>query len=114
MKIKLLGKYEATVAYLFPNVFALREDVINVWLEFEESVGGCISFPVSIKAKDYTKEEFIEYVRGYAEAALTLIIQKDIEEREESWARDERRKDLNKLTADLGDKLGIEYRLADR
>lgn len=114
MKIKLLDKYEATVAKLFPNVFALRGDVINVWLEFDESVGGCISFPVSIEAKDYTEEEFIEYVRGYAEAALTNIIKKDSQDRAESWARDERRKDLNKLVADLGDKLGIEYGLADR
>lgn len=114
MKIKLLGKYEATVTHLFPNIFALRGDVINVWLTLDEAVGGCISFPVSIEAKDYTWGGFKIRVRDKANTALTNIIKKDLEDQEASRKREESRKDLNKLVADLGDKLGIEYGLADR
>lgn len=111
MKIKLLGKYEATVADLFPWP---EENAINVWLSFDEAVGSCLSFAVSIEAKDYTEELFLDTVRVKAETALTEIIKKDSHDRAEAWARDESRKALNKLTANLGDKLGIEYRLADR
>jgi len=117
MKIKLLDKYEAEVSDLFPQLAVLpwrQHDSINVQLTFDEAVSSCLSFGVEIAAKDYTEEEFLAIVRVEAEAALTNIIKKAIENREESRKRDESRKALNKLTADLGDKLGIPYILSTR
>lgn len=116
-KIKLLGKYEAEIADLSPQL-ALppwhSDNRINVWLTLSQSVGSCLAFGVDIKAKDYTEEEFLKVVQVEADLALENIINTDRDEREKSRKTDEDRKALNKLTADLGDKLGIPYALLGR
>ncbi len=113
MKIKLL-EYEAEVEWICPHqAFGLchPEDTIAVWFTFKEAVASALSFAIDIEARDYTKQEFIDLITVKGENALLGIIQKDAEAREAAIKRDTRRKELNKLTADLGDKLDIPYRL---
>lgn len=112
MKIKLLDKYEAEIEEMFPQSAYPPwhpRGMINVWLKFDEAVGSCLSFAVSIEPRDYTRELFLDTVRVLAEATLTEIISKDIKAKEEDQKREESRKALNKITANLGDKLGISY-----
>lgn len=120
MKIKLLD-YEAEVEWISPQQAARKpmdiwhpEDTIAVWFTFKEAVGSTLSFAIDIEPRDYTKEEFIGLITVGGEKELRRIIKKDAEGREESLKRDSKRKELNKLTADLGDKLDIPYRLNTR
>ncbi len=116
MKIKLL-EYEAEVEWISPRqAFSPwhPEDTIAVWFTFKEAVGSTLSFAIDIEAKDYTEQEFIQIIQVKGENALLDIIRKDEERREESLKRDSKRKELNKLTADLGDKLGVPYQLKHR
>ncbi len=113
MKIKLL-EYEAEVEWISPQpAYGLchPEDTIAVWFTFKEAVASALSFAIDIEARDYTKQEFIDLITVKGEEKLRDIIKKDAEAREAAIKRDTRRKELNKLTADLGDKLDIPYRL---
>ena len=113
MKIKLL-EYEAEIEWISPQQ-AYRswhpEDTIAVWFTFKEAVASTLSFAIDIEARDYTKQEFIEVVQVKGEEALRDIIKKDAEEREKALKHESKRKELNKLTADLGDKLDIPFQL---
>lgn len=114
MKVRLHGKYEATITLVaaksaLPPWFP--KDQISVWLQFDEAVDGCLSFGISIEAKDYSEEEFLKVVKSVAELTLTNIFKEHKKGREEAKKQDKDRKALNKLTADLGEKLGIEFRL---
>jgi len=116
MKIKLL-EYEAEVEWISPEQADLPwhpEDTIAVWFTFKEAVASTLSFAIDIEAKDYTKQEFIQIIQVKGENALLDIIKKDAERREKTLKRDSKRKELNKLTADLGDKLGVPYQLKHR
>jgi len=116
MKIKLL-EYEAEVEWISPQPASLPwhpEDTIAVWFTFKEAVGSTLSFAIDIEAKDYTKEEFVDLITVEGEEELQRIIKKDADRREEALKRDSKRKELNKLTADLGDKLDIPYQLKTR
>ncbi len=116
MKIKLL-EYEAEVEWISPQPAYLPwhpEDTISVWFTFKEAVASTLSFAIDIEARDYTKEKFIVLIKMKGEEKLRDIIKKDAEEREKTLKRDNKRKELNKLTADLGDKLGVPYQLKHR
>ena len=113
MKIKLLD-YEAEVEWISPRPAYLPwhpEDTIAVWFTFKEAVGSTLSFAIDIEARDYSKEKFIVLIKMKGEEKLRDIIRKDAEGREEALKRDSKRKELNKLTADLGEKLGVPYQL---
>jgi len=113
MKIKLL-EYEAEVEWISPQQALLPwhpEDTIAVWFTFEKSVGSTKSFAIAIEAKDYTKQEFIQIIQVKGENALLDIIRKDTDRRAEALKQDKKRRELNKLTANLGDKLDIPYQL---
>ena len=113
MKIKLL-EYEAEVEWISPQPAYLPwrpEDTIAVWFTFKEAVASILSFAIEIEARDYTKQEFIDLIKVKGEEELRDSIKKDAERREEVLKRDTKRKELNKLTADLGDKLGVPYQL---
>ncbi len=116
MKIKLL-EYEAEVEWISPQPAYPPwhpEGTIAVWFKFKEAVASTLSFAIDIEAKDYTKQEFIQIIQVKGENALLDIIRKNAERREEDLKRDNKRKELNKLTADLGDKLDIPYQLKTR
>jgi len=116
MKIKLL-EYEAEVEWISPQQAYLPwhpEDTIAVWFTFKEAVGSTLSFAIDIEVRDYTQQEFLDLIKVKGEEELRDIIKKDAERREESLKRDSKRKELNKLTADLGDKLGVPYQLKKR
>ncbi|MBA7578259.1 hypothetical protein ES708_20121 [subsurface metagenome] len=116
MKVKLL-EYEAEVEWISPQPAYPPwhpEDTISVWFTFKEAVASTLSFAIDIEARDYNKQEFIQIIQVKGENALLDIIRKDAERREESLKRDSKRKELNKLTADLGDKLGVPYQLKHR
>ena len=116
MKIKLL-EYEAEVEWISPQPAYLPwrpEATIAVWFTFKESVASTLSFAIDIEPRDYTKQEFIDLITVKGEEELRDIIKKDAERREEDLKRDSKRKELNKLTADLGDKLHIPYQLKHR
>jgi len=112
MKIKLLG-YEPEVEWISPHQACPPlhpEDTIRVWFTFRESKTSGFSFAIDIEARDYTKQEFLDLIKVKGEEELRDIIKKDTEEREEALKRDNKRKALNKLTADLGEKLDIPFR----
>ncbi len=120
MKIKLL-EYEAEVEWISPrpaNAGPMAiwhpSDTISVWLKFKEAVASTLSFAIDIEAKDYTKQEFIDLITVKGEEELRDIIKKEAERREEGLKRDSKRKELNKLTADLGEKLDIPFQLNTR
>jgi len=112
MKIELLGN-EAEIEWISPRQASSwhPEETISVWFEFKKAVGSTLSFAIDIEAKDYSRQEFEKVIRVKGEAALQDIIDKDAERREEALKSDIKRKELNKLTADLGDKLDIPYQL---
>jgi len=116
MKIKLLG-YEAEVEWISPQPAYAPwhpEDTIAVWFKFEEAVASTLSFAIDIEARDYTQQEFIDLITVKGEEELRDIIKKDAERREEALKRDNKRKELNKLTANLGEKLDIPFQLNTR
>ena len=116
MKIKLL-EHEAEVEWISPRPavdYWHPEDTIAVWFSFKEAVDSTLSFAIDIEAKDYSKQEFIDTIRVKGEEELRNIIKKHAEDKEEALKRDSTMKELNKLTADLGDKLDIPYRLNTR
>lgn len=116
MKIKLL-EYDAEIEWISSRQACLPwhpEDTIGVWFRFKESVASIISFAIDIEARDYTKQEFIQIIQVKGENALLDFIRKDAERREEGLKRDTKREALNKLTVDLGDKLGVPYQLNTR
>jgi len=113
MKIKLL-EYEAEIEWISPRPAYLPwhpKDTIAVWFKFEEAVASTLSFFIDIEARDYTKEKFIVLIKVKGEETLRDIIKKDAEAREKTLKHESKRKELNKLTADLGDKLGVPYQL---
>jgi len=113
MKVELLGN-EAEVSQISPRM-AFQPwhpaDTLSVWFEFKEAVGSTLSFAIDIEAKDYGRQEFEAVIRVKGEEALRGILQKDEEARAKTTEFESRRKVLNKLTADVGDKLGIPYQL---
>lgn len=116
MKIKLLD-YEAEVGWISPQQGDLPwhpEDSIAVWFRFKEAVASTLSFAIDIEAKDYTEQEFIQIIQVKGENALLDIFKKDTESKGEALKRDTKRKELNKLTADLGEKLDIPFQLNTR
>ena len=116
MKIKLL-EYEAEVEWISPQpAYAPWHpvDTIAVWFTFKEPVASALSFAIDIEPRDYTKQEFIDLIRVKGENELLDIIKKDADRREEALKRDSKRKELNKLTADLGEKLDIPFQLNTR
>ena len=113
MKIKLL-EYEVEVEWISPQPAYLPwhpEDTIAVWFKFKEAVASALSFAINIEARDYTKQEFIDFITVKGEEHLRDIIKEDAERREEALKQDNKRKELNKLTADLGEKLDIPFQL---
>ena len=118
MKIKLL-EYEAEVEWISPkqtSSFVSHDPIesIGVWFTFDEPVSSTIGFGIEIPPREYTKEEFKKVIIAGGEKALTGIIDQHKEEKLAAEKRDKQRKKLNKLVADLGDKLDIPYRLNTR
>jgi len=116
MNITLLG-YEAEVCLGAPWMASQPmhpADSFVVWFELKEAVGSTLSFAIEIEARDYDRQEFEEVIRVKGEDVLRAIILKDEKARAKTAENESRRKALNKLTADLGDKLDIPYQLKDR
>jgi len=116
MNIKLLG-YLAEIEWISPKRARppLRPvDTIFVMFKFEEAVGSTLGFGISIEARDYSVHEFIDVVKVKGEEELGGIIRRDIEEKEKEFRSEERRKGLNKLTANLGGKVGVPFILEMR
>jgi len=122
MKIELLG-HEAEISHLFPYTRELPlttgkhrivDEGISVWFEFKGSVASVLSFAISIEAKDYTEEEFIKLVKKEGEVELGNIIQRYEEGKIRNANRETQKENLNRITADLGDKLDIPYNLITR
>ncbi|GAI60847.1 unnamed protein product [marine sediment metagenome] len=115
MKIKLLG-YEAEVEWISPkqtSSFVSHDSIesIGVWFTFDEPVSSTIGFGIEIPPREYTEEEFKRVIIAGGERALQGIIDQHKKEKLAAEKRDEQRKKLNKLVADLGEKLDIPFRL---
>ena len=77
-------------------------------------MGSTLGFGIDIDAKDYEPEEFMAVIKEMGEQEVERIIEKyktDYAEMEESETK---RKSLNKLTANLGEKLGVPFTLNTR
>ena len=115
MKIKLL-EYEAEVEWISPkqtSSFVSQDSIgsIGIWFTFDEPVSSTIGFGIEIPPREYTEEEFKKVIIAGGERALQDIIDQHKKEKLAAEKRDMQRKKLNKLVADLGDKLGVPYQL---
>lgn len=115
MIIKLLG-YEAEVEWISPKqttsfVSGDSISLISVWFTFKKPVESTIGFGISIAPKEYTEEEFKKVIIDVGTTALQDIIYQHQKEKLAAEKRDEERKKLNKLVADLGDRVDIPYHL---
>ncbi len=116
MKVKLLG-HEAEVDHIHPRpAFGAihPRDTITVWFNFEEAVGSTLGFGIEIEAKDYEPDEFLAVILDLGEQEVERIIESYKARHAEMEEHETKRKTLNKLTADLGDKLGVPFTLNTR
>ncbi len=116
MKIQLLN-YEAEVERITVQQASPRwhpQDTIVVWLLFVVPVASTISFAIEIEARDCTQEEFIQVVKLRAEEKLRDIIRRDAECRAFMLDREEKRKSLNRLGANLAERLDIPFTLLEK
>lgn len=117
LKVEVLG-YEAAIVYIAPHAASPPEhltEYLSVFIEFPEgkNPGSTAGFAVYIPLRDYSYKDFIDIVRMSAGDMLRRIMLKDDEERRKKAAEDEQRKVMNKVTSDLGDKLGVDYLLRE-
>ncbi len=77
-----------------------REEMLVVWIAFDEAVAGTMSFAVLIPAKKYERDEFLYNVRRRGEEQFKLILEKHEKEQREMWGRNERKKALDAMVAE--------------
>lgn len=117
MLVKLLG-HEVEVSWISARqtqslVARASVDSIGVWFKLKEPIPdtNTIEFAIEIEPKEYTEETFRKIIIAGGEKTLRHIIDLDKKVKKEREKRNEDRKVLNKLVADLGDRIGVEYQL---
>lgn len=115
MKIKLL-EYEAEVEWISSRqtpASVSRDSIssISVWFTFREPVGSTIGFGISIPPREYTEEQFKNIIIDVGTTSLQGIIDEHKKQKVATDKRGEQRKELNKLVADLGDRVHVPYHL---
>ncbi|MBA7716131.1 hypothetical protein ES703_125196 [subsurface metagenome] len=101
-EVEILG-HKAKIERVYGQVKMLPfhpEEKLVVWLEFDEAVGGTLSFAVEIPVKKYEREEFIYNVRRRGEEGLQRIMDRQAGEDRERQERDERQAALDALAAE--------------
>ena len=78
-----------------------KEEQLVVWLSLDPAVGNILSFAVLLPVKKYEREEFLYNVRRRAEEQLTLSLEKHEKEKREMAERDERKKALDAVAAEV-------------
>lgn len=102
MEIEIQGhkaKIETVTGQVKDDLFR-KEDELVVWLALDEAVAGVLSFPISLPAKKYERDEFLYNVRRRGEEVLERILERDEKEEKERRERHERQKVLDALAAE--------------
>lgn len=101
--IELLG-HKGRITHISSQLSYLpwqKEDMLAVWIEFDEAVEGTLSFATNIPIKQYSKDELLRVVKVSAELDLAKLIAKHRKEQEE-WKRKEAREEqLDNLAKQL-------------
>lgn len=113
MKIILLG-HEAEVKWISSRqatslVSRDTIDSISVFFELKESIDGLSGFGIEIPPKEYTVNEFVKVAVVEGEKALQIIISSHEKEKAARDKRNEKRKKLNRLVGELGERIDVEF-----
>ncbi|MBA7666057.1 hypothetical protein ES703_74132 [subsurface metagenome] len=76
------------------------QEMLVVWIAFDEAVAGTMSFAVSLPAKKYERDEFLYNVRRRGEEQFKLILEKHEREERAMEERQERKKALDAMVAE--------------
>ncbi|GAI67542.1 unnamed protein product [marine sediment metagenome] len=82
-----------------------KKDMIVAWITFDEPVESTVSFPVSVPAKSYTRDEFLKAVKTEGDVQLRLNMKGDQARREARRRADEKQKELNSVVSDMAQRL---------
>jgi len=117
MKVTLLGR-EAEVEFISAQqqqslVSGSMLETIRVFFNFDEEnqVASTIGFGVTIEAKEYTKEEFIQAITTAGEIALGDISYEDIKCKELKIKNDKQKEEVNRMVTNMGEQFEIPFYL---
>lgn len=83
-----------TIDFHAKDNITYRNDVISIWLDLEEPIGGSDGFGIYIPAMDYNKDSFLSIVTEEGKARLQEIINERAREKVEKEKKDKREKEL--------------------
>lgn len=77
-----------------------KEDMLAVWLSFDEPVDGIFSFATYLPVKKYEREEFLYNVRRRGEETLKRILAKNQKEKQELEDKQQRQAAVDAVAAE--------------
>jgi len=111
IKVEILG-HQATLTTITPLLKQdwvwRKEDLLNVWLEFDEAVDGTLGFGFALPARicqDCTPEEFLYRVRKEGEKELAGIIKRSRLEREARKQKEGKERELDTIVQNIINRL---------
>jgi hypothetical protein len=109
MDIEILGhkaKIDSVSARQADGIW-YKEDLLSVWVSFEEAVEGTQGFGVYIPVKRYERDEFLAAVKAEAEDTLPKLLERRRQESEKRKREQQKQESLDLVVSEIKHKIEL-------